>query len=152
VSQAQLIADVRALRHYLGELLPSVHYEGNSVIANVLSSIEGIAMKLSDGTIMSDLSEDGNKALQIIKEFLASRGIVSEDENFCAPQKWNDRYGTNSELVIQYDGSSLRRVFSMDACYDARSYEPYEKLQELLAVSGLYFEECTGWYAAVYKI
>ena len=67
-----------------------------------------------------------------------------------------------------YDGSSVRRVFNMDACYDnhadcaalatehgvpykADPYALYEGMQEALRKAGLYFEEATGWYAAVYS-
>ena len=58
----------------------------------------------------------------------------------------------------------------MDACYEggcllndlcrdmgqepvpmAKAYEIYETLQEELSKVGLFFEECTGWYCAVYK-
>lgn len=46
MSREQLLADVRALRHHLGELIPKDLLEGNSQIANVLSSIEGIAKNI----------------------------------------------------------------------------------------------------------
>jgi hypothetical protein len=105
-----------------------------------------------------NLTEDGVKTLGIIKTFLTERGIDdkwNDTKAFYSPGEWKQRgekYGTESILVIVYDGSDLRSVFSMDACYDARSYEPYEALQERLSTAGLFFEECTGWYAAVYKV
>jgi hypothetical protein len=68
MSREQLLGDVRALRHHLGELLPSSAYEGNSEISNVLSSIEGIAEKMSDeGTyrIWHLFKSDGHAAYMV---------------------------------------------------------------------------------------
>lgn len=174
MSRAQLLADVRAMRHYLGELLPSIYFEGNSVIANVLSSIEGIAMKIpEEDEVMintpTDLDKDGIKALEVIKKFLAERGVDDDGNDskvFWSPAEWkakNEKYGEGAVLIVMYDGSHVRNVFSMDACYEigcmirqetgksVNAYEPYEALQAALNEEGFFFEECTGWYAAVYK-
>lgn len=43
-------------------------------------------------------------------------------------------------------------MFSMDAAYDRGTYALYEGLQEKLHEAGLYFEECTNWYSAVYRV
>jgi hypothetical protein len=54
-------------------------------------------------------------------------------------------------------------VFNLDAAYEldcahyrktGKSREPYalyEGMQEKLREAGLYFEECTRWYCAVYS-
>ncbi len=68
MSKAQLLGDVRALRHHLGELLPSEKFEGNSEIANVLASVESIAKKmLDDGTyrIWHLFRSDGHAAYMV---------------------------------------------------------------------------------------
>ena len=104
----------------------------------------------------NDLSTDGMVAMTIIKEFLHKRKLNGgTDRVFYSPEEWNKRsedYGIDSVLIVTYDGSDLRRAFSMQTCYDMGSYEIYESLQERLGKSGFFFEECTNWYAAVYKI
>ncbi len=102
------------------------------------------------------LSTAGQQAYAVITAFLAARGIVATGgcTTFYAPSAWQARgeqYGCRSELVVVYDGSAVRRVMSMDACYDACSYEPYEALQNALTAAGFFFEECTNWYSAIYK-
>ncbi len=49
-----------------------------------------------------------------------------------------------------------RRCLSMDACYEVarpgtNCYEPYEALQERLGAAGLYNQDCTIWYSAIYE-
>jgi hypothetical protein len=103
----------------------------------------------------NDLSTDGMVAMTIIKEFLRERRLNGGiDRVFYSPAEWKNRgedYGIGSMLIITYDGSDLRRAFNMDTCYDMGSYEIYESLQKRLGESGFFFEECTNWYAAVYK-
>ena len=78
---------------------------------------------------------------------------------FWSPSAWRERgeaRGLNSELIVVYDGSDLRRFFNMDACSDARPgsrnrYALYEEMQAALEKVGLYFEECTGCHSAVYS-
>lgn len=115
----------------------------------------------------TNLDEDGNKALEVIKKFLAERGIDDEgntDDVFYSPKEWKAEYGSESLLIVMYDGSYVRSAFSMDACYEigcmirqetgksVNAYEPYEALQAALNKEGFFFEECTCWYSAVYKI
>ena len=73
-------------------------------------------------------------------------------------------YGAKSHLVVVYDGGTIRPVFSMDAAYDldcavyretGKKREPYalyEGMQAKLREAGLYFEECTGYYSAIYSL
>jgi hypothetical protein len=91
---------------------------------------------------------------------------VSIDKTADLTMEWKareEKYGTESHLIVVYDGGALRPVFSMDAAYDldcghyqqtGKKREPYalyEGMQEKLREAGLYFEECTGFYAAVYS-
>jgi len=117
-----------------------------------------------------NLNEDGAKALEVIRKFLTERGVDDERNDskvFWSPAEWKakgEMYGTESVLIVMYDGSYVRNVFSMDACYEIgcmvrqetgksiNAYEPYEALQDALREEGFFFEECTGWYAAVYKV
>lgn len=111
------------------------------------------------------LDAAGQRAHAIIVAYLAEHGRTDTDgKAFHAPSAWDHEYGARSHLVIAYEGGSLRPVFSMDAAYDldcahyrktGKSREPYalyEGMQEKLREAGLYFEECTGWYSAVYSV
>lgn len=101
------------------------------------------------------LDESGRKAHEVIVAYLESHKLTRADARlFYSPEEWaarGEQYGLGSKLVVAYDGAAARGCFNMDACYDAGSYEPYEELQRLLGEHGLYFEECTGWYSAVYE-
>lgn len=65
---------------------------------------------------------------------------------FYSPEEWGQRgedYGTDSELVIVHDGGDLSV---------AGGYSPvWEKINAALHERGLWAEQCTGWYSAVYK-
>lgn len=106
------------------------------------------------------LSPRGEKAYRAIMKFLKARGLTGTQgcKVFYSPEEWKERgeqYGTESVLVVVYDGADARRCFSMDACYErarpgTNCYEPFEALQEELGKLDMYSQECTGWYSAVY--
>jgi hypothetical protein len=106
------------------------------------------------------LSEAGQKAYAIIVAYLKANNLTcTELRVFYAPAEWIERgheYGTKAQLIVMYDGAtSLKRVFSMDACYamarpGVDCYALYEGMQAKLNEAGMFFEECTGWYAAIY--
>lgn len=115
------------------------------------------------------LSALGRRAHEIIVAYLAEHGIAQKaadgDGNaFHAPATWTQEYGGRSLLVIEHQGGPLGPVFSMDSAYEhdcanyrktGKSREPYalyEGMQDRLREAGLYFEDCTRWYSAVYSI
>lgn len=114
------------------------------------------------------LSDAGRRAHEIIVAYLRDHGCADVDGPvFHAPAAWakDHEYGARSHLVVSYDGAgAIRPVFSMDAAYDLdcahyrrtgasrAPYALYEGMQERLRAAGLYFEECTGWYSAIYSI
>lgn len=112
------------------------------------------------------LSEQGRRAHAIILAYLTEHGLLKNDgdQTFHAPSSWNQEYGTRSLLVIAHAGGPLGPVFSMDSAYESdcahyrktgTSREPYalyEGVQEKLREAGLFFEDCTRWYSAVYAI
>lgn len=119
------------------------------------------------------VDDAGRRAHAIIVAYLCEHGRMPDggDRAFYAPAAWTalgHAYGTRSRLVICYADASvagkLAPVFSMDAAYEldcahyrqtGKSREPYalyEGMQAKLREAGLYFEECTRWYAAVYLI
>jgi hypothetical protein len=122
-----------------------------------------------------NLDADGKRAYNAIKNYLDNFSHIDTGgcKSFYSPDEWSERgeqYGTGSKLIIVYDGGDLRRYFNMDAAYEAhcmvaefyeetgdtemlgKPYDSCENMNAALHKEGLYFEECTGWYAAVYKI
>jgi hypothetical protein len=115
------------------------------------------------------LNENGHRAHEIIGAYLKEHGCTDAGPRiFYAPAEWmqkGNEYGSRSHLIVAYDGGGkLREVFSMDAAYaldcahyqqTGESREPYalyEGMQAALREAGLYFEECTGWYSAIYSV
>ena len=103
------------------------------------------------------LTEAGQRAHAIIVAYLQRNNLSGSNDSrvFYSPGEWrarNEKYGAQGQLIIVYDGAELRPVFSMDAACDQGTYALYEGLQEELHKAGLYFEECTHWYSAVYII
>lgn len=72
-------------------------------------------------------------------------------KTFYSPEEWaarGEKYGHASVLVVVYDGGEVRPHFSMDA----EDYQLVDAMQAALAEHGLYAEECTCWYAAIYNV
>lgn len=124
--------------------------------------------KSRDLDMPEGLDEKGQKAYAIVVEYLKALDLTDTGgcKAFYSPGAWRVRgesYGTKSHLVIVYDGGDLRPVFNMDAAYDldcmvyrktGKTREPYslyETMQDKLRDAGMYFEECTSWYCAVYS-
>ena len=99
------------------------------------------------------LSDLGEKAYKIITDLLIEREMTYTGgcRSFYSPREWKERgeqYGLDSQLIIVYDGGDLRPCFCMNEGF----YQSYSNMQAALFKIGCYFEECTGWYAAVYQI
>ena len=130
--------------------------------------MNAVAIDTSHDLDMPDgLSETGLRAHAVIVAYLAEHGLTQTDgcKAFYSPAEWaaqGHEYGRRSHLVIAYDRGALRPVFSMDAAYDldcesyrrtGKTREPYglyEGMQAKLREAGVYFEECTRWYCAIY--
>jgi hypothetical protein len=124
--------------------------------------------KAHDLDMPEGLSDKGQEAHEIIVAFLREHELTHTGgcTAFYAPADWRKRgeeYGHKGELVVVYDGGDLRPVFSMDAAYDldcmiyqetgkpsTTPYSLYEGMTAKLRAAGLYFEECTSWYCAIY--
>jgi hypothetical protein len=112
------------------------------------------------------LNDAGQRAHKIIVEYLKKHDLTNTGgcKAFYAPAEWKEQYGDDSHLVVVYDGGDMRPVFSMDAAYEVdcaiyqetrQPREPYSLYEGMLAAlreAGLYFEECTGRYSAVYSV
>lgn len=121
--------------------------------------------KTSDLAMPTDLDAKGQRAYEIITAYLQEHHCADTGgcKAFYAPNEWKARgeaYGAAARLIIVYDGGALRPVFSMDAAYELdcvadprrEPYAFYEGLQDKLLAAGLYFEECSRWYSAVYSV
>jgi hypothetical protein len=68
---------------------------------------------------------------------------------FYSPASWEargERYGQGSLLLVVYDGSALADFFRLGD--HAKRYDAMHKALERI---GLYSQECTGWYSAIYE-
>lgn len=122
---------------------------------------------VTDLDMPEGLGEAGQRAHAIIVAYLTEHGRTetADCKTFHVPSEWAQKheYGARSRLVVAYHSGSLGPVFSLDAAYEldcahyrktGKSREPYalyEGMQEKLREAGLYFEECTRWYCAVYS-
>jgi hypothetical protein len=69
---------------------------------------------------------------------------------FYTPEEWKERgeqYGLNAELIVVHDGGDLAPFFNWD--YEMRQLS--DSMDKALEKAGYYAEQCTCWYAAIYK-
>jgi len=99
--------------------------------------------------VPTPLSRKGRQAATVIRNFMKKYDLGSGGcTTFYSPQEWADReedYGTESELVIVYDGGDLYDVMN------GYRYKLEDELTKALDKVGVYFEPCTSWYCAVYE-
>jgi len=110
-------------------------------------------MAESDWAIPSDLSAKGRQAAALIVAFLKERDMDDPcgGGRFYTPDEWDERgeqFGLGSLLIITHDGGEHAPAFNWD--YDA--YTVVEDLRQELSTIGVYVEQCTSWYSAVYPI
>jgi len=97
------------------------------------------------------LSKTGQKAYRAIMAKLKQANALDTGgcRTFYSPAEWQARgedYGCNSELIVVYDGGDVRPFFS----YDEECYSLIENMRQALEAKGVYSEQCTTWYSAVY--
>lgn len=100
--------------------------------------------------VPENLSPLGRRAAQTIRRVLAARGVRTSGGGrvFYAPVEWverGERYGHHSELIVTYDGGDHVNFFRL-----SDHLPSYEVMRKALGEMGMYSEECTCWYAAVY--
>ena len=107
--------------------------------------------KATDFAIPEGLSAKGREAAEAIIKFLEANG--ADDAGGCkvfyTPKEWADRdeeYGLKSELVVVHDGGDHAGAFN----YSYEQYDLIDGLLETLEPLGLYAEQCTCWYSAIY--
>lgn len=111
-------------------------------------------MASNDFDIPKGLSKVGRKAAYAIRnKVIAAFGKDASGggcKAFYTPAEWAERgeeYGTRSELIVVYDGGCLRPFFE----HEGMNSSLIDSLVDVLAEIGVYSENCTGWYSAVYK-
>lgn len=70
---------------------------------------------------------------------------------FYSAQEWEERgeeHGQGAILIVCHDGGSQAKYFNWDYEQPNLISELSEELEEL----GVYAEQCTGWYSAVYEV
>jgi hypothetical protein len=98
------------------------------------------------------LSAKGKKAMKVILKVAKECGMFYTGgcTPFYSPKEWKERgerYGTESLLIACHDGGDLEAFFNT---YEAVG-SFVERLRAALEAEGMYFENCTGWYAAIYE-
>lgn len=61
--------------------------------------------------------------------------------------RYKEAYGLSSELIVVYDGGDHRPYFNY-----CDSYETIQRVKNVLDPLDMFFEECTGWYGAIYRL
>ena len=103
------------------------------------SHLDGKAKKIADGIV----------------KWLTDRYGAAPDGGGCkvfyTPQEWKTRgesYGTESILVLVHDGGDLYPVCD----YNCGNYKTMDEFRVFLEREfGVYTEQCTSWYSAVYE-
>lgn len=103
-------------------------------------------------TIPKPLSRAGKRAAEAILAVLTKHDAADTGgcKAFYSPREWKDRgekYGTESVLIVVYDGGAHRSFFESEGW----GFKRIEEMQAALAAAGFWIEPCTGWYAAVYE-
>lgn len=100
-----------------------------------------------------NLSNKGKKAHAAIVAFLEKHDLTYTGgcKAFYSPTEWKEMgedYGCDSELIVCHDGGDHGDAFS----WDRENYKTIEAMNEALEKIGLYSEQCTCWYTAIYAI
>ena len=93
------------------------------------------------------------QAREVVEEVLRRHDLTVPEypRVFWAPGEWRERgelYGLNSVLVVTHDGGDHAPWFSWDYGY----YGLIEEMRRALEACGLFAEQCTSWYSAIYEI
>lgn len=92
------------------------------------------------------------------KAYEAFRAFLIQEERtdtggcttFYTPQEWKARgeeYGKDALFIIVHDGGDVAPVCNLD--YE--SYQLNDRMITHMAKYGVFVEQCTSWYSAVYE-
>ena len=107
--------------------------------------------------IPSGLSAKGAQAAAVIRDFCTTRLADKAGQMvFRSPSTWQGEHGKNSLLIVCHDGGPHDAMTNMDGAYQHCSvanpgYADYEALVVQLKEIGVFIEQCTRSYSAVYN-
>ena len=112
----------------------------------------------SNLTAPATLSKKGKEAVQKVLDVMAKHGLDATKEDFTGgcrafwtPEEWaarGEEYGRKSVVVVVHDGGDVGNFFS----FDREQYKLVEEMNDALGEIGLFAEQCTCWYSAIYPI
>lgn len=107
----------------------------------------------ADFALPADLKGPGRLVAEAMTAFWRAEGTLDAGgcRVFYSPQEWMKRgeeYGRDSLLVVVHDGGMHAGSLS----YDREQYARVEALNAALQPLGVFVEQCTGWYSAVYGV
>ena len=97
----------------------------------------------------------GREAAEVIRAFVLEHelGFTGGCRVFADPAQWDEGYGLKSLLVVVHEGTAADVCLNMDGAWErSSSYDLFEELMERLRGVGVYMEQCTRCYSAVYEI
>ncbi len=99
------------------------------------------------------LTPKGRAAAEAILAFLREKNLTDHGGGgkFYGPEEWEDRgedFGTGALLIVIHDGGEHAPAFN----WDYEDYNLVEELRRSLEKVGVYVEQCTSWYSAVYPM
>lgn len=103
--------------------------------------------------IPEGLSVKGRKAAEAIRDFLVAKDLAFHGGGgrFYTPAEWAARgesWGKESLLVVTHDGGDHAPCFNPDyECPNLR-----EAFRAALHDAGVWSEQCTSWYTAIYSL
>ena len=108
-----------------------------------------------DFAMPTGLDDAGIVAVDTIKALLDQLGMDETGgcKAFYSPAEWKERgekYGKGSVLIVVHDGGDLACFFNWNYAAET-GYRMLNDMTEALSAEGLYAEQCTGWYTAIYK-
>jgi len=97
------------------------------------------------------LCGDALVAAKAVLKALGPNPCGSGVRAFWTPDEWiarNEKFGKDSLLILCHDGGDLAVMCN----WDYGRYDLSRKLERELRRHGYYYEQCTSWYSAVYRI
>lgn len=104
--------------------------------------------------ILVGMTDLGNKAVKVIRDYLAEHDIVCPPDLFHSPvdcMAVDPNSVEGAELVLLHEGVDACRALTLDGAYEMNNgdYSLYEGLTERLRDEGLYLEQMYRWCSSV---
>lgn len=100
--------------------------------------------------IPKDITRLARKTAEAIRAFALKNGLTHTGSRvFYSPAEWQKRgeaYGTESLLIICYEGAEIKRALS----FDGEDYRMMERLSKRLEKLDVFTEEATAWYSTLH--